>query len=37
MDVLLIGGTRNIGHHLAIALTDHGHRVTTFNRGRTPD
>ncbi|MGH7572639.1 MAG: NAD-dependent epimerase/dehydratase family protein [Gemmatimonadota bacterium] len=37
MDVLLIGGTRNIGHHLAIALTDRGHRVTTFNRGRTPD
>lgn len=37
MDILLIGGTRNIGHHLAIALTDRGHRVTTFNRGRTPD
>ncbi|MGH7550696.1 MAG: NAD-dependent epimerase/dehydratase family protein [Gemmatimonadota bacterium] len=37
MDVLLIGGTRNVGHHLAIALTDGGHRVTTFNRGRTPD
>jgi nucleoside-diphosphate-sugar epimerase len=37
MDILLIGGTRNVGHHLAISLTDHGHRVTTFNRGRTRD
>lgn len=37
MNVLLIGGTRNVGHHLAIALTDRGHHVTTFNRGRTPD
>lgn len=37
MDVLLIGGTRNVGHHLAVALTDRGHRVTTLNRGRTPD
>jgi nucleoside-diphosphate-sugar epimerase len=37
MDVLLIGGTRNVGHHLAVAFTDRGHRVTTFNRGQTPD
>ncbi len=37
MDVLLIGGTRNVGHHLAVALSDLGHRVTTLNRGRTPD
>ncbi|HUP01169.1 MAG TPA: NAD-dependent epimerase/dehydratase family protein [Gemmatimonadota bacterium] len=37
MNVLLIGGTRNIGHHLAVALVERGHRVTTFNRGRTPD
>lgn len=37
MDVLIIGGTRNIGHHLAVALSDQGHRVTILNRGRTPD
>lgn len=37
MDVLLIGGTRNVGHHLAVALTDLGHPVTILNRGRTPD
>lgn len=37
MDILLIGGTRNIGHHLAVALTERGHRVTTFNRGHTRD
>ena len=37
MDVLLIGGTRNVGHHLAVALHELGHRVTTLNRGRTPD
>lgn len=37
MDVLVIGGTRNVGHHLAVALSDLGHRVTTLNRGRTPD
>ena len=37
MDVLIIGGTRNIGHHLAEALFDLGQRVTILNRGRTPD
>lgn len=37
MDILMIGGTRNVGHHLAAALSDLGHRVTTVNRGRTPD
>jgi nucleoside-diphosphate-sugar epimerase len=37
MDVLLIGGTRNVGHHLAVALYDLGHRITTLNRGRTAD
>jgi nucleoside-diphosphate-sugar epimerase len=26
-----------VGHHLAVALTDLGHRVTILNRGRTPD
>lgn len=37
MEILLIGGTRNVGHHLAIELLDRGHDVTTFNRGETPD
>jgi len=37
VDILLIGGTRNVGHHLAVALTARGHHVTTFNRGLTPD
>ena len=37
VDVLIIGGTRNVGHHLAVALSDLGHRVTTLNRGRTRD
>lgn len=37
MNILLIGGTRNVGHHLAIALSDRGDRVTTFNRGQTAD
>lgn len=37
MDVLLIGGTRNVGHHLAVALSEQGHRVTILNRGLTPD
>jgi nucleoside-diphosphate-sugar epimerase len=37
VDVLIIGGTRNVGHHLAVALSDLGHGVTILNRGRTPD
>lgn len=37
MRILLIGGTRFVGHHLAVALAGRGHRVTTFNRGQTPD
>ena len=37
MKVLIIGGTRNVGHLLAIALLEAGHRVTVFNRGRTRD
>ncbi|MDX1623548.1 MAG: NAD-dependent epimerase/dehydratase family protein [Gemmatimonadota bacterium] len=37
MKVLVIGGTRNLGHHLVHALVDAGHRVTTFNRGETAD
>ncbi len=37
MKVLIIGGTRNVGHLLALALLEAGHQVTVFNRGRTPD
>jgi nucleoside-diphosphate-sugar epimerase len=37
MNILVIGGTRNLGHGLVHALHALGHRVTTFNRGRTRD
>ncbi len=37
MNILIIGGTRNVGHYLTSALLEAGHRVTVFNRGRTPD
>jgi nucleoside-diphosphate-sugar epimerase len=37
MDVLLIGGTRFVGHYLALRLVAQGHRVTVLNRGVTPD
>ncbi len=37
MNILVIGGTRNVGHHLILQMVDRGHRVTTFNRGQTPD
>lgn len=37
MNVLIIGGTRNIGHFLAHALVAQGHHVTVFNRGLTRD
>ncbi len=37
MDILIIGGTRNLGYSLALALLEAGHRVTVFNRGKTPD
>jgi nucleoside-diphosphate-sugar epimerase len=37
MDVLIIGGTRNMGHYLASALLDKGHTVTILNRGLTQD
>jgi nucleoside-diphosphate-sugar epimerase len=37
MNILVIGGTRNVGHHLVVKLAERGHRVTTFNRGRTLD
>lgn len=37
MEILLIGGTRNIGHLLTLELLRNGHRVTVLNRGKTPD
>jgi nucleoside-diphosphate-sugar epimerase len=37
MNILIIGGTRNIGYFLVQRLRDRGHRVTLLNRGITPD
>jgi nucleoside-diphosphate-sugar epimerase len=37
MDILIIGGTRNLGHFLAYDLLESGHRVTVLNRGKTRD
>jgi nucleoside-diphosphate-sugar epimerase len=37
LDVLIIGGTRNLGHLLTVDLLQSGHRVTLLNRGQTPD
>jgi nucleoside-diphosphate-sugar epimerase len=37
MRILVIGGTRNLGHDLVLDLLARGHRVTVLNRGRTPD
>lgn len=37
MDILIIGGTRNLGHLLTLRLLAAGHQVTVFNRGQTPD
>lgn len=37
MDILVIGGTRNVGHFLVLELLQNGHRVTTLNRGKTND
>jgi nucleoside-diphosphate-sugar epimerase len=35
MNILVIGGTRNLGHLLVHNLIERGHQVTVFNRGRT--
>ena len=35
MDLLIIGGTRFLGRHLAEAAIDRGHRLTLFHRGQT--
>ncbi len=37
LSLLVIGGTRNLGHLLVLALREAGHRVTVLNRGVTPD
>ncbi|MCL4297141.1 MAG: epimerase [Anaerolineae bacterium] len=37
MKILIIGGTRNLGHMLALRLLEAGHEVTIFNRGLTLD
>jgi len=33
----VVGGTRNLGHDLVLALRAAGHRVVVVNRGHTPD
>ena len=35
MDLLILGGTRFLGLHLARAALERGHRVTLFNRGKS--
>jgi len=37
MKILIIGGTRNMGHILATELYNAGHELTVFNRGITQD
>lgn len=37
MQILIIGGTRNVGHLLTLALLAKGHTVTILNRGLTRD
>ncbi|MBL8152854.1 MAG: NAD-dependent epimerase/dehydratase family protein [Anaerolineae bacterium] len=37
MNILIIGGTRNLGHFLTAALLERGHHVTLLNRGKSPD
>lgn len=37
MNILIIGGTRQIGQSLTRQLLAHDHRVTVLNRGITPD
>ncbi len=36
-DVLILGGTRNLGHFTALSLLEAGHRVAILNRGVTAD
>ncbi len=37
MNILVIGGTRNLGHYLVHNLFQGGHQVTVVNRGKTRD
>lgn len=37
MNILIIGGTRNLGHRLVNALLPAGHQITVLNRGMTRD
>lgn len=37
MRILIIGGTRFLGYHIARRLLDEGHEITLFNRGKTAD
>ena len=37
MQILVMGGTRNLGHDLVLQLLGTGHRVSVLNRGRTAD
>lgn len=37
MKILIIGGTRNLGHLLTLRLLEASHQATVFNRGQTPD
>ena len=36
-DILILGGTRNLGHVTALELFNRGHSVTILNRGQTRD
>lgn len=36
-DILILGGTRNLGHYTALELIHAGHNVAILNRGVTPD
>jgi nucleoside-diphosphate-sugar epimerase len=37
MRALIIGGTRNLGPSIVLALLEQGYEVAVFNRGQTPD
>ena len=37
VNILIIGGTRNLGHFLTLSLVSRGHCVTLLNRGQTRD
>jgi len=37
MKILIIGGSRFVGYHLARHLLEEGHQLTLFNRGQTVD